>query len=385
MRARSAAGIVLGDGHARPPRARAVAATPARTAPARRTAAVVHRPRRSSASPTAPASTPTRAAPASRPSSRTPPTSERMTLIAGSAPDALRAGRRARIARPMTARCRPAARRGRRAAARPDPRRHVEPAGQRDGGRRAAARLPRPPRHRVRAGRARARPREPRRADPRQRRRPVARADRPHRRRARRRARLAAAAVRGRDRRRRLRVGPRRGRHEEPHRDERGRAGDAGARGLPPARRPRADRPGRRGGRQRGGRDAVARRGAARPARRLRRRRGRRASASRSPTAASSSRSASAEKACLPVLVTALGEAGHASTPHLGRQRRAAAGDADRPDRRATGPPRRVLPVVRRDARAARRRPDGDLDAAIAHVAARTPRARRRPAEPARR
>ena len=66
-------------------------------------------------------------------------------------------------------------------------------------------------------------PREPDRADPR-RERPVARAHRAHRRRPRRRARLAAPAVLRRPRRRRLHLGPRRGRHEEPHRDERRRA-----------------------------------------------------------------------------------------------------------------------------------------------------------------
>ena len=68
-----------------------------------------------------------------------------------------------------------------------DPRRHDEPAGQRDRGGRAAARLPRGGRRRVRAVRARARAREPRRAHPRPRRRPVARAALAHRRRARRR------------------------------------------------------------------------------------------------------------------------------------------------------------------------------------------------------
>ena len=46
---------------------------------------------------------------------------------------------------------------GGRAAARADPRRHLEPARQRDRRGRAAARLPRPPRHRVRARRPRAR------------------------------------------------------------------------------------------------------------------------------------------------------------------------------------------------------------------------------------
>ena len=75
-----------------------------------------------------------------------------------------RAPRSARIARRGR---RGAAHGGGRAAARADPRRHLEPARQRDGGGRAAARLPRPPRDRVRARRAQAGPREPRRADPR--------------------------------------------------------------------------------------------------------------------------------------------------------------------------------------------------------------------------
>jgi acetylornithine deacetylase/succinyl-diaminopimelate desuccinylase-like protein len=75
-----------------------------------------------------------------------------------------------------------------------------------------------------------------------------------------------------------------------------------------------------------------------------------------------------AEKACLPVLVTALGEAGHASTPHLA---------ANAVPRLATligriaahRPERSVLPVVRRLLEQLGADPDGDLDAAIAHVA----------------
>jgi acetylornithine deacetylase/succinyl-diaminopimelate desuccinylase-like protein len=75
-----------------------------------------------------------------------------------------------------------------------------------------------------------------------------------------------------------------------------------------------------------------------------------------------------AEKACLPVLVTALGEAGHASTPHLA---------ANAVPRLATligriaahRPPRTVLPVVRRMLEQLGADPDGDLDAAAAHVA----------------
>src|SRR5215218_10513539 len=79
-----------------------------------------------------------------------------------------------------------------------------------------------------------------------------------------------------------------------------------------------------------------------------------------------------AEKACLPVLVTALGEAGHASTPYLA---------ANAVPRLATligriaahRPERTVLPVVRRMLEQLGADPDGDLDAAIAHVAARSP------------
>jgi acetylornithine deacetylase/succinyl-diaminopimelate desuccinylase-like protein len=78
------------------------------------------------------------------------------------------------------------------------------------------------------------------------------------------------------------------------------------------------------------------------------------------------------EKACLPVLVTALGEAGHASTPHLG---------ANAVPRLATligriaahRPERSVLPVVRRFLELLGADADGDLDAAIAHVARRAP------------
>jgi acetylornithine deacetylase/succinyl-diaminopimelate desuccinylase-like protein len=74
-----------------------------------------------------------------------------------------------------------------------------------------------------------------------------------------------------------------------------------------------------------------------------------------------------AEKACLPVLVTALGEAGHASTPQLA---------ANAVPRLATligriaahRPERSVLPVVRRLLELLGADPDGDLDAAIAHV-----------------
>ena len=74
-----------------------------------------------------------------------------------------------------------------------------------------------------------------------------------------------------------------------------------------------------------------------------------------------------AEKACLPVLVTALGEAGHASTPHLG---------ANAVPRLATligriaahRPAQTVLPVVRRLMEQLGADPDSDLDAAVAHV-----------------
>jgi acetylornithine deacetylase/succinyl-diaminopimelate desuccinylase-like protein len=79
-----------------------------------------------------------------------------------------------------------------------------------------------------------------------------------------------------------------------------------------------------------------------------------------------------AEKACLPVLVTALGEAGHASRPHLA---------ANAVPRLATlieriarhRPERTVLPVVRRMLEQLGADPDGDLDAAVAHVTAQHP------------
>jgi acetylornithine deacetylase/succinyl-diaminopimelate desuccinylase-like protein len=78
------------------------------------------------------------------------------------------------------------------------------------------------------------------------------------------------------------------------------------------------------------------------------------------------------EKACLPVLVTALGEAGHASTPHL------AANAVPRLASIITRiaayrPERQVQPIVRTLFEALGADPDGDLDAAIAHVAARQP------------
>ena len=76
-----------------------------------------------------------------------------------------------------------------------------------------------------------------------------------------------------------------------------------------------------------------------------------------------------AEKACLPVLVTALGEAGHASTPHLGAN--AVPRLAVLIDRLARHrPPRRVLPVVERMIRGLGGDPSGDLDAALAAVRA---------------
>jgi acetylornithine deacetylase/succinyl-diaminopimelate desuccinylase-like protein len=79
-----------------------------------------------------------------------------------------------------------------------------------------------------------------------------------------------------------------------------------------------------------------------------------------------------AEKACLPVLVTALGEAGHASRPHLAAN--AVPRLATLIDRIARHRPERsVLPVVRRMLEQLGAEPDGDLDAAVAHVAARHP------------
>ena len=120
------------------------------------------------------------------------------------------------------------------------------------------------------------RPPEPGRPDTGHRRRPLARAVRSHRRRAGRRAGVDASAVRGPRRRRRLAVGTRRGRHEEP--DGHPRGDDGGARPLrvPAEGRPAVHRAGGRGGRRRGRRHALAGRGTARPARRLRHRRGRR-------------------------------------------------------------------------------------------------------------
>ena len=78
------------------------------------------------------------------------------------------------------------------------------------------------------------------------------------------------------------------------------------------------------------------------------------------------------EKACLPVLVSALGEAGHAATPHL------AANAVPRLAAIITRiaayrPERQVLPIVRTLFEALGADPDGDLDAAIAHVTARQP------------
>jgi acetylornithine deacetylase/succinyl-diaminopimelate desuccinylase-like protein len=76
-----------------------------------------------------------------------------------------------------------------------------------------------------------------------------------------------------------------------------------------------------------------------------------------------------AEKACLPALVTALGEAGHASTPHLAAN--AVPRLATLIDRIAHHRPERILlPVVRRMLEQLGADPDGDLDAAVAHVAA---------------
>ena len=78
------------------------------------------------------------------------------------------------------------------------------------------------------------------------------------------------------------------------------------------------------------------------------------------------------EKACLPVLVTALGEAGHASTPHLAAN--AVPRLATLIDRIARHRPERtVLPVVARMLEQLGADPEGDLDAAIAAVAAEAP------------
>ena len=76
------------------------------------------------------------------------------------------------------------------------------------------------------------------------------------------------------------------------------------------------------------------------------------------------------EKACLPVRVTALGEAGHASTPQLGAN--AVPRLATLIDRIARHrAPRRALPAVARMIEQLGGDPAGDLDAAVAHVAAR--------------
>ena len=76
----------------------------------------------------------------------------------------------------------PPPRGGRRPRAGADPPRHVEPAGQRDAGRRAARRVPARRGRRLRAGRPGPGPAEPRRADPGQRRGTVGDAAGPHRR-----------------------------------------------------------------------------------------------------------------------------------------------------------------------------------------------------------
>jgi acetylornithine deacetylase/succinyl-diaminopimelate desuccinylase-like protein len=76
-----------------------------------------------------------------------------------------------------------------------------------------------------------------------------------------------------------------------------------------------------------------------------------------------------AEKACLPVRVTALGEAGHASMPHLAAN--AVPRLATLIDRIARHrPQRRVLPVVEQMIRGLGGDPSGDLDAALAAVRA---------------
>ena len=165
-------------------------------------------------------------------------------------------------------------RRGRRAHARPDPRRHDQPAGQRDARRRGARRLSVAQR-RASPSSSRATPRAPTSsracagrgtgpslalmghtdvvyADP---------------------ADWSVAAVRRRGA-RRPPVGPRSARHEVPDGGQRGRARRAGAQRLRAERRRPADRRGRRGGRRRRGRPELARGRAARPALRLRPQRG---------------------------------------------------------------------------------------------------------------
>ena len=118
------------------------------------------------------------------------------------------------------------------------------------------------------------------------------------------------------------------------------------------------------------------------PARRLRRRRGRRRADRARATGGAVVTVGVGEKACLPVLVTALGEAGHASTPHLAAN--AVPRLATLIDRIAAHrPERRVLPVVARMIRGAGRRPVRRPRRRRGGRPGEQPRARRRPAEPA--
>ena len=134
------------------------------------------------------------------------------------------------------------ARRGRPAASGAHSPRHRQPAGERDGGRRAASRLPRGERRRVRALRPRSGTRKPRGAYPGLRGRAAPAAAVAHGHGARGPGRVDGRSVVGRAE-GRLRMGSRRARHEGPGGGERRRHRVARARGLPARRRPRSSPP----------------------------------------------------------------------------------------------------------------------------------------------
>ena len=140
-------------------------------------------------------------------------------------------------------------RRSRLAAPGADPPRHREPAGERDGRGRAAARVPRGERRRMRALRAHPGPREPRRADSWTRNRAVAPPALAHGHGARRSVGVVGRSVVGRGQ-GRLHLGPGRARHEGPGGGERCRHRLARAGGVRAGRRPDLLRDGGRGGRR---------------------------------------------------------------------------------------------------------------------------------------
>ena len=213
--------------------------------------------------------------------------------------------------------------------ARPRPRRQLQPSRQRDAGRAGAEALPRGQRPGVRAGRPRPRSRQPGGPHPRQRHRPVAGAARAYGRGAGRRTGLAARPVLRRRRRRRVPVGPWHRGHEERDGDARGGDGGARARGLPAKRRSGLHRRGRRGGRNPPGGDGLAGGRTPRPGHRLRHQRGRR----RSHGAVGRAR-VRADLRRREVLPGRAGDRAGRGRPRLHpqrrRERRAAAGDADR-------------------------------------------------------